>query len=534
MRKKSLAVLTILLLAFIMLFAACGGENGDYTAEPYHPEPEYAIDMFEEPTTDPPPTIIEEPTDNPPADDIKRPQNAASISVAHGQNLAIMADGSLWSWGESGWEYYSNPGNGTGEIQRVPIQIMDNVVHAAAGPHHSFAITTNGGMYAWGGNYFGSVGDGTTQMRLSPVRVLDDVIYAAMPLGVPDSHFGYVGARTYAIRSDNSLWAWGNGDVREWSVALGDGGETSQHSPVQIMENVRAVIPTSRGGFAITNDDVLWQWHGIGWMASPDDGSTIQTPAQLYPAPIMENVASISSCGRLVITTDNELFSLGVFSHETEPQYVMSGVAYATQYGRSFFVITTEANLYAWGENRLASHWRSGPTLGDGTTIDRVAPVRVLDDIAQVLAVGNTVYALGRDGTLWGWGNFGAAWGGNILLGDGSEFVQPDNINELLEDAYTYEPDRTFPSGMRWLLPDYADTGLRLSPVKIMENVAQVAATYYMFDHGWIRSFRAFAITTNGELWAWGANDDFDRGFSLLGDGASERRVYPVRVVYGE
>jgi len=537
MRKKLFIVLAILLL---MLFTSCGNENVNYTIGEYYSAPAYTTaphqeSEHEESETEPITNIIiEETMVNSPADSIELQPNAVSISAAHGQNLVVMTDGSLWSWGTHCVQWFSNTGDGIGANQRVPIKIMENVVYAVAGPHHSFAITADGGMYTWGGNSWGNLGDGTTEVRLSPVRVLDDVISAAMPLGVPCSHVGYIGARTYAIRSDSSLWAWGNGVGGAWPIALGDGGETNQHSPVQIMENVRIVVPTGQGGLAITNDNILWAWYGRGWIANPDGGDPIEIPAQLYPIPIKENVASLSSCGSFAISTNNVLFSLGTFINRTEPAYIMSNVVYATRLGNANFAITTEGTLYAWGENRLPSHWRSGPTLGDGTTIDRETPVRILENIAQVLAVGNTVYAIGSNGTLWGWGNFGASWGGNILLGDGSEFIAPNNPDEFWEYAYTYEHNRRFVSGLRWLLPDCGGTELRLYPVKIMENVVQVAATYYMFDHGWIRSFRAFAITENGELWAWGENDDFDRGFSLLGDGTSERRAYPVRIIYGE
>ena len=545
MRKKSFVVLLILLLTFS---TSCVSENVNYATEQYYPEPESANVSHEESVTEPTPDPTAKPTNEPPitnttteepppntlADNIELPQNTVSISAAHGQNLAVMADGSLWSWGEHCVGWFSNVGDGTTEARHVPVKIMENVIHAVAGPHHSFAITADGFMYTWGGNSWGNLGDGTTAVRLSPIRVLDDVIYAAMPLGVPCSHVGYIGARTYAIRSDNSLWAWGHATGAAWPVALGDGGYTNQHSPVKIMENVRTVVPTGPGGFAITNDNVLWQWHGRSWMPNSDGGDPIEIPAQLSPAPIKENIASISSCGNFAITTGNELFSLGTFLHITEPEYIMSDIIYATRLGRANFAITAEGTLYAWGENRLPSHWRSGPTLGDGTTIDRETPVRIMENITQVLAIGNTVYAIGHDGTLWGWGNFGASWGGGILIGDGSEFIAPDNPEEFWEYAYTYDGANHFPSGLRWLLPDCGGTNLRLSPVKIMENVVQVAATYYMFDHGWIRSFRAFAITENGELWAWGENDDFDRDFSLLGDGTSERRAYPVLIVYGK
>ena len=410
------------------------------------------------------------------------PQNVIAISAAHEHNLAITLDGALWAWGAPTLfniypKWFSPLGDGTIEPRNTPVKIMENVIYAVAGPHHSFAITADGGLYTWGANAWGNIGDGTTEPRFSPVRVLDDVIYATMPLGVPCSHVGYIGARTYAIRADNSLWAWGNAEGGEWGVTLGDGSGESQLLPVKIMENVRAVVPTQIGGHAVTNDGVLWEWRGYGGWFLDFDGQAVVI-CNLYPSSRMPNVASLTACGGFAITNDGELFLRGDYWRP-----VMDDVIYATRLGGAKFAITADNTLWAWGLNSIPGQWRLGPVLGDGTTTYRETPVRIMENVATVTAVGHTVYAIQIDGTLWSWGS--------------------------------------------------ADTDIRLSPVKIMENVVQVTATYVAFDHGWVRSFRSFAVTENGELWAWGENDDFDRGFSLLGDGTSESRPYPVRIIGG-
>jgi len=351
-----------------------------------------------------------------------------------------------------------------------------------------------------------------------------------MPLGVPCSHLGYIGERIMAIRADGTLWSWGNANQFEWRAVIGDGTEESRQNPVQIMENVRTVVPTQNGGRAITNDNVLWQWRGASWVFDEESMESIAIPAMLTPTPIMENVATVS--GNRAITIDGELFSLPLIG---EPERLMSNVIYAISNGGSYFAITADNVLYAWGRNRLPHQWRSGPNLGDGTTIDRETPVRIMENAASITIVGNTAYVIKTDSTLWGWGNVGG-WDGQILLGDGSQFAMIEGYawEDMFENAYDYSNGHYFPSGFRWLLPDCGGSGIRLSPVKILENVVQVDATYTAFDHGWVRSFRAFAVTENGELWAWGANDDNNRGFSLLGDGTSEPRAYPVRIIEGD
>jgi hypothetical protein len=41
----------------------------------------------------------------------------------------------------------------------------------AAGGSHSLALTTDGSLWAWGGNGCGQLGDGTTEDNHSPVRI---------------------------------------------------------------------------------------------------------------------------------------------------------------------------------------------------------------------------------------------------------------------------------------------------------------------------------------------------------------------------
>ena len=108
-----------------------------------------------------------------------------------------------------------------------------------------------------------------------------------------------------------------------------------------------------------------------------------------------------------------------------------------------------------------------------------------------------------------------------------------DDIEDYMWDFYQATGHwGEFEDGVLWLLDDDGGTGVRLSPVKIMENVVSVTATYFMLGHGWIDGFRTFAVTESGELWAWGENsigghDDW----SWLGDGSGETRLYPVRII---
>lgn len=92
----------------------------------------------------------------------------------------------------------------------------------------------------------------------SPARIMDDVA---------DVFFGSYAM--YVLRSDRSLWAWGDNFVGQ----LGDGSGTRQQNPVKIMDNVVSFSAGHAHALAITNDGnvLAWGWNEHGQLG---DGTT--------------------------------------------------------------------------------------------------------------------------------------------------------------------------------------------------------------------------------------------------------------------
>ena len=72
----------------------------------------------------------------------------------------------------------------------------------AAGGAYVVALLADGSLRAWGENFQGQLGDGTNIDRSSPVVVTGIGGVVAIRAGS--------GADTLALRSDGTLWAWGN------------------------------------------------------------------------------------------------------------------------------------------------------------------------------------------------------------------------------------------------------------------------------------------------------------------------------------
>jgi alpha-tubulin suppressor-like RCC1 family protein len=91
----------------------------------------------------------------------------------NGQTMVILADGSLWAWGD---DWAGQLGNGKQVTKPSPVHIHPphgvTYRRLATGSDTSYAVSTTGKVYAWGASHVGQVGDGLTTTTLKPVRVV--------------------------------------------------------------------------------------------------------------------------------------------------------------------------------------------------------------------------------------------------------------------------------------------------------------------------------------------------------------------------
>jgi alpha-tubulin suppressor-like RCC1 family protein len=83
----------------------------------------------------------------------------------NGQTIAILSDGSVWSWGSNGRGQLGN-GTRTNSDIPIPVQVPKGVAFAKvnSGGYASFAIDTMGRLWVWGDNREGQLGTGTSQL----------------------------------------------------------------------------------------------------------------------------------------------------------------------------------------------------------------------------------------------------------------------------------------------------------------------------------------------------------------------------------
>ena len=339
----------------------------------------------------------------------------ASAGASH--SLALGSDGNAWAWG---YNYYGQLGNGTtsnsGQSTPVRVKTPDRKTYpdlpadftylqVSAGGSHSLALGSDGNVYAWGYNYYGQLGDGTDSDRNAPVRVKtpDRKTYPDLPADFTYLQVSAGYLHSLALGSDGNAYAWGSNNAGQ----LGNGTGSDRNAPVRVKTPDRKTYPDLPADFtyqqvsagdshslAIGSDGNAYAWGsnnagqlGGGTTSSRNTPVRVKTPdRKTYPdLPADFTYLQVSAGG-------NHSLAVG-----------------------------SDGNVYAWG-------WNYYGQLGDGTTTERHAPVRVktpdrktYPDLPadftylQVSAGGDHSLAVGSDGNAWAWG-----WNGYGQLGDGS------------------------------------------------------------------------------------------------------------------
>jgi alpha-tubulin suppressor-like RCC1 family protein len=140
--------------------------------------------------------------------------------------MAIKTNGTLWAWGS---DSYGNLGLSSIITRSSPVQVgtdtnWSTISHEASGQYATLAVKTNGTLWAWGSNANGglAVGNNTlTNRRSSPVQLGALTTWKNAQCGDRAS---------YAITTNGQLWAWGNNQYGN----VGRNLSGAVYSPIQI------------------------------------------------------------------------------------------------------------------------------------------------------------------------------------------------------------------------------------------------------------------------------------------------------------
>lgn len=153
-----------------------------------------------------------------------------SIDAGGARSFAIDTNGYLWAWGNGS---YGRLGNGISAHSYVPVRVLgpsiisnERVIQVAAGDVHTLALTASGRVFSWGAGWNGRLGHGNGDSLGVPTHI------SAVGLNHADhriEHIAVGGAHSIAIRSDGTVWTWGDngsgqlGRNTNWSQQIAPG-----------------------------------------------------------------------------------------------------------------------------------------------------------------------------------------------------------------------------------------------------------------------------------------------------------------------
>jgi hypothetical protein len=166
----------------------------------------------------------------------------AAVSAGEFHAMALTSDGRVWTWGDN---LFGNLGTGlrgpgTGSALAAPVAGLSGVVQVAAGTWASYALRSDGTVWAWGLD--SAVADAVTPTQVPGLTGVTQI--AASPTGI-----------VLALRSDGTVWGWGGDDFG----VLGTGAPiTGTSTPVQVkgLSGVTAIAVGGYFGLAITRHRV--------------------------------------------------------------------------------------------------------------------------------------------------------------------------------------------------------------------------------------------------------------------------------------
>ena len=281
-------------------------------------------------------------------------------------------------------------------------------------------------LWAWGWSYNGALGnnsDSAASRISSPTQLGTGVDWVKVTCTIDT---------TGAIKSDGTLWMWGNAA----QGALGQNNYISKSSPAQTgAETNWAEIHAGRTSLGVKTNGQLWVWGsndigqlGIGPPYTTHRSSPVQLGTQTdwaKPSGYYQNVGALKTTGAFWLWGYNYYGTIGRNDRTNAISPVqVAGTWLTAAVGRYHAGgIKTDGTMWLWG------HGAYGLMGQNDTNISRSSPVQVAGTDWAKLDLGHSHnMAIKSNGTLWGWGS-----NGNGQLGNNanSQMSSPIQIGAL-------------------------------------------------------------------------------------------------------
>ena len=343
-------------------------------------------------------------------------QHSSYNSVYDEYWMAIMDDGSLYTWGSNNNGII---GNGSTTSRSNPVKVLENVKEIAVESQSSnkcvAAISYDGELYMWGSNKHGQLGLGQTAKELPNVTVPTIV-----PIHDKIKKVSIAGETVAAITENNELYMWGSDN--NGRLGTDDGVNDYKNpinndlnTPTKIMDGVSDVKISQYNTMVLSISGAVYIWGE--WRSDMlGDGSDQYRSAPDLTNPIADNAKyiALSNINAAVITEDGSLYmwgknnygQLGINSIQNSHKKIQT--TNISDVNRVILLvdncvaaITANGSLYMWGKNSYGQ-------LGDETTENKTSPYKVsqLQNVTYISNHSNynVTTAITQNHEIWQWG----------------------------------------------------------------------------------------------------------------------------------
>ena len=339
-------------------------------------------------------------------------------------------------------------GNGTGGMlgqnngvsYSSPVQLpasdplWDKIGYANNIAEYTLGRKTDGTLWVWGMNEFGVLN----------ANLAHDV-HRSSPIQIPGTNWSKAlgGSQTSpkAVKTDGTLWTWGQNHGGNLGQNQGPGQLTATSSPVQIPGTTwetgedKVKRNGTYGSGWLKTDGTLWCWGldiqgSLGQNSHVDYSSPVQVPGTNW------NLLSQGRSTTAAIKTDGTLWvwgrgDFGGLAQNSEVDYSspvqVPGTNWRTisaAYG--MLATKTDGTLWAWGRNAYSGR------LGQNSEVNYSSPIQIPGTNWDKAEFGFANLATKTDGTLWSWGyNLYGAMGINSRVNHSSPVQIPGFSNPV-------------------------------------------------------------------------------------------------------
>jgi alpha-tubulin suppressor-like RCC1 family protein len=322
--------------------------------------------------------------------------NVASLAAGGMTTCAVTTTGALWCWG-------ANNGFGSGAFN-VPRQVLglppiaqvaistNDLIFSAT---HACAVATDGSVWCWGFNNRSQLGVTGMMNSATPVRAM--LASPAQQVAIGD----YV---TCALLATGEVMCWGGGEEGR----LGDGTEVIARAEPALVGGLSDVVGLSAHAGTVcarTTAGELYCW------GQNHAGELVGHEGMFAVAPVklpFTNVRAIGVGAQHACALDDDVvYCWGRDRTDRQRPTAAATVALTDvddlrAAGGRTCAHRTDDTIFCWGDNALGQ-------LGDGTRVDRAAPVAVLGGARSVATGAMHTCAIAAGGGVHCWGYDDAA-----------------------------------------------------------------------------------------------------------------------------